>query len=361
MTASRQDKHLKPGSDFTRFCVFCGGAPRGRTNEHVVPLWLIELTGNPNRRVNLHTELTAPLKTKTFAFDQFQFPACGDCNGRFAHLEQRVEPIMRAILQNGYLDECDWDVLLSWFDKVRVGLWLSKYFLGKNSLGLKPRFQIAQRIDIRDRAILLFRRKSDSQGLTFGGTFLPSFDCSPTSFALFVNNYMFVNLTSTDLCSHRLGFPSFQPIADQGDRIVGKQRLGIKRVISPVLRGVPHIRGTGIYQPIYHGLLTGLEDRTQVVDEYVSTNSLDEERGIGGVFLQKNGKAARYPGGKSNAWLPPSQLTNRELVRIAHSAVYQHQIAEMQGAVRIGSAEQKKSLRELISGCRKALKTLLEC
>jgi hypothetical protein len=32
-----------------KICVFCGEKPKSRNSEHVIPQWLIELTGNPKR------------------------------------------------------------------------------------------------------------------------------------------------------------------------------------------------------------------------------------------------------------------------------------------------------------------------
>ena len=36
-----------------RKCVFCGGTPDNKTKEHVLPMWLIEATGDPKEPVNL--------------------------------------------------------------------------------------------------------------------------------------------------------------------------------------------------------------------------------------------------------------------------------------------------------------------
>jgi hypothetical protein len=238
-----------------KVCVFCGESRREKTKEHVLPLWLIRLTGDPNRQANFHVDFSAKAKVKKFAFDQFTFPACGVCNEGFARMEALAEPIMRTILADQPLSEADWDLLLAWFDKVRVGLWLSKYLLSKNAFGIKPNFHIAQRIDRRDRALIVFRRESAVQTLTILGTFLPCFDFSPTSVALIVNNYLFVNLTGIDLCSHRLGFPSLKPFSEDKGRVEGALTLGTHRIISPILRNFPHAEGTGLYQPIYRDLL----------------------------------------------------------------------------------------------------------
>jgi hypothetical protein len=33
-----------------RFCIFCGKTLDGKTREHVLPYWLLEMTGDPTRR-----------------------------------------------------------------------------------------------------------------------------------------------------------------------------------------------------------------------------------------------------------------------------------------------------------------------
>jgi len=37
----------------TKYCVFCGKPPSDKNKEHVLPHWLIKMTGDPNRVVNL--------------------------------------------------------------------------------------------------------------------------------------------------------------------------------------------------------------------------------------------------------------------------------------------------------------------
>jgi hypothetical protein len=347
-------------SSLPKVCVFCGESPREKTKEHVLPLWLIRLTGDPNRQANFHVDFSAKAKTKKFAFDQFTFPACSFCNEDFARLEALAEPIMRMTLEEQALSEADWDLLLSWFDKVRVGLWLSKYLLNKNSFGIKPNFHIAQRINIRDRALIVFRRESTVQTLTILGTFLPSFDFSPTSVALIVNNYLFVNLTGIDLCSHRLGFPSLKPLSTEGGRVEGALTSGAHRIISPILRKFPHPEGTGLYQPIYSDLLKSAGAERALAEEYVTSNSIDQTRGIGGVFQQRLGQTRRYPAHKSTLWIPGKSLDNGRILRIAHTSVYEHQIEQMTSALQVSPREQKRFWKEQISGCRRVLRTMLK-
>jgi hypothetical protein len=323
-------------------------------------MWLIRLTGDPNRQANFHVDFAAKPKVRKFAFDQFTFPACSACNEGFARMEALAEPIMRMILAEQALSEADWDLLLSWFDKVRVGLWLSKYLLSKNSFGINPHFHIAQRLDVRDRALIVFRRESTVQTLTILGTFLPSFDFSPTSVALIVNNYLFVNLTGIDLCSHRLGFPSIKLLSTDGRRVEGALTSGTHRIISPILRSFPHPEGTGLYQPIYSDLLESARTKPALAEEYVTNNSIDQARGIGGVFQQQLGKAGRYPAHKSNLWIPDKSLDNDRILRIAHTSVYQHQIDQMTSALQISPPEQKRFWKDQISGCQRVLRTMLK-
>ena len=53
-------------------------------------MWLIRLTGDPNRQANIHVDFAAEAKVKRFAFDQFTLPACGACNAAFATMEARL-------------------------------------------------------------------------------------------------------------------------------------------------------------------------------------------------------------------------------------------------------------------------------
>ena len=44
-------KNTRVTIDQGKFCVFCGKPPDGKTREHVVPYWLLEMTGDPTRVV----------------------------------------------------------------------------------------------------------------------------------------------------------------------------------------------------------------------------------------------------------------------------------------------------------------------
>lgn len=59
-------------SEQHRSCVFCGMQPDSKTREHVLPRWLIEITGEPNRRAYLGRDWTdGTLKERRYSWSAF--------------------------------------------------------------------------------------------------------------------------------------------------------------------------------------------------------------------------------------------------------------------------------------------------
>ena len=54
-----------------KFCVFCGKKPENKNKEHIIPQWLIKLTGDPNRKINLGVDFTAFRKNGEFKLREF--------------------------------------------------------------------------------------------------------------------------------------------------------------------------------------------------------------------------------------------------------------------------------------------------
>jgi hypothetical protein len=120
-----------------KFCVFCGKLPQEKNKEHVLPRWLIALTGNPNRIGSFGIDFTKkPFSVRRFSFDSFTFPACSDCNAAFSLLEATAEPVVRKMLAFQPVNSSELIVLLDWLDKVRVGMWLGFFYLDKNFVGI---------------------------------------------------------------------------------------------------------------------------------------------------------------------------------------------------------------------------------
>ena len=241
-----------------RFCVFCGESPQDKNNEHVLPNWLIELTGDPNRvatfGVDFHRE---PIGLRKFPFDSLVFPACSVCNTRFGKLEEAVKPIFTRLLSSQPLASRDLILLLDWLDKVRVGLWLGYLYLDKNPMGIDPSFHIESRIGRLDRMVGIFRIEDAGVGLTFAGPEFKVYHLSPTCFALRVNGLALLNASGVSLCSQRLGFPYMQPLRiDEDHRLVVSPRVGSERIMNPVERVTPLPKTVSLYQPIFDHLLS---------------------------------------------------------------------------------------------------------
>jgi hypothetical protein len=110
-------------------CIFCGNPPSAKNKEHIIPKWLIELTGDPKREWYLGVKFGEPGKPpRVFSADQFQFPACESCNSRYSNLEGRARGCFVKLWDNKPLTAGEWDDLLDWFDKVRIGLFIGNTY-----------------------------------------------------------------------------------------------------------------------------------------------------------------------------------------------------------------------------------------
>jgi len=131
-----------------RFCIFCGKPPDEKTKEHILPQWLIALTGPPKRVVNFGVN---PLSGKQPRFDwsSFTFPACAVCNQRYSGLESSAKNIVEHLLEGTPVTGYDYIQLFDWLDKVRIGLWLGYFYLHQNPVRIQPSFHIISRIHYR--------------------------------------------------------------------------------------------------------------------------------------------------------------------------------------------------------------------
>src|SRR6516225_4462315 len=151
-----------------KFCVFCGQRPKDKNKEHVLPRWLIVLTGDPKRIAGFGPDFLNK-RAREFAFDELTFPACSKCNADFAALENGAEQVVRKLLAHQAVVPYELTLLLDWLDKVRVGMWLGYLYLDKNMVGIEPKFHIIQRLGLYDRMVGIIRVEKLSQGLRFIG------------------------------------------------------------------------------------------------------------------------------------------------------------------------------------------------
>jgi hypothetical protein len=289
-----------------KFCVFCGEAPQDKNKEHVLPNWLIEMTGNPKRVATFGIDFTKkPFAPRKFAFDSLVFPACSACNARFGKLEQSIKPIFEHLLANQPLGAGDLILLLDWLDKVRVGLWLGYLYLNKNLMGIEPNFHIESRIGLYDRMVSILRMEDASAGLTFIGPEFKTYQLSPTCFGLRVNELWFVNASGMTLCSQRLGFPYMQPVRVREDhQLEASPKLGSGRIMNPVERIASLPRAVALYQPIFR-LFCEREDRAEFLEnDWVRERTANIGIGYGKLFQQKSDSVQIYPDEESSNWVP---------------------------------------------------------
>jgi hypothetical protein len=274
-----------------KFCVFCGKKPATKSKEHIIPQWLIKLTGDSNRQVSIGPmwdSRTESLSIKQFAFDQFQFPACDDCNSRYSEFENKSKEIIISILDNASLSSDDFSILLNWLDKIRIGLWLAFNYLQNNLASVEPNYFIANRIGISDRAVFLYKSDHPKLGVNFLGTSVPAFQYHPVCFTIRINQYCFFNLATHFLISKNLGLPYAKSSTfTNGKEIKYSLVEGRNRIIYPLIRKMFSKQCTEIYQPIYSQ--TGIRQKYEnwYDNDFVRSISTDHPGGIGKVFISE--------------------------------------------------------------------------
>jgi len=304
-----------------RLCIFCGERPTSKTMEHVIPQWLINLTGDPKRKVFLGMNLSSKQEIR-FSFDSLKFPACDSCNNRFSGLEGEVKEIVIKLLSQQPLTADSFHILLSWFDKVRVGL-----FLGLNTLKgdiIEPNYYIESRTNKSDRMVLIYKTSNKSQGINVLGVNSPLFSRFPSFMGIRINNYYFLNIATFFLFSRRLGLPHPKEVIYLEERKQFQFTItkGEEFIRIPIIRRF-HNRGcTEIYQPIHP---TGEAIRNNkghiYINEYVN-EYLDIPTGIGRILISKNNKRIeRYPNVPSKMWIPDKCFSAEELLAMCHKDI----------------------------------------
>jgi hypothetical protein len=295
-----------------KFCVFCGNKPQNKNNEHVLPRWLIESTGDPKREVGLgHDKKKKGFPIRSFSFDQFKFPSCSACNEEFSDLETHAKSIIEKIMLLDNLTAEELSVLLDWFDKLRIGIWLGYFYLDKNWAGISPNYYINQRMSEADRLLCIYRAQSDRKCLSFFGCETISFYHAPCCFALRINNFYFFNMSYSLLFSRRMGLPYASEVFWVPDKqdpenhlTVARGTGGRERVMTPLLKKQFHIQGTELYQPMFPSLMQQENASTFYDTDYVHKMSMNWEKGVGNIFKQDGSMLSEYPHKPVRDWLP---------------------------------------------------------
>lgn len=329
-----------------KFCVFCGQAPEEKNREHVIPRWLIEMTGDPKRIARFGVTFQKPFRSREFSFDALVFPACSSCNSRFGALEERIKPLLPKLLSCAPISSNDLISLLDWLDKIRVGLWLGYLYLDKNPLGITPTFHIESRLGRSDRMVSIVRADHQVEGVTFLGPMFKGYHLSPTCFAIRINALWLVNAAGVSLCSQRLGFPYLEPLQIREDhKLETHLKHGTERIMTPVERRLPVPRSVSIYQPIFRAFIDAKHDEF-LQGEWLKARIADRELGYGRLFVQRRNLVQMYPEGASELWVPPETWHRSDV--LGKLSVYVHRrIHEdyMDGLRLVRSKQQRKEMR----------------
>ena len=340
-----------------KVCIFCGERPESKNLEHVLPRWLIELTGNPKRRARFGYRRSVegrPVE-RSFAFDAFKFPSCTECNQRFGELEAGAKVVVHKMMSEDCLAESELSTLLDWFDKVRIGLWLGYLYLDENPLGISPHFHVARRMRQHDRMIAIFRADGNTKNLTFVGCDSPAFAQTPSCFSLSINNLVFFNVSHPYLLARRMGFPfPIESYMMEDGRLYCKLGEGRKRIMRPVLRKSISIEGTELYQPIFTGSITceGDEKAKRLYGaKYVRDNCISWEEGIGRIYIKRDSGISACSRCPSTEWLPERTHKLADLLFEIQSLTLEWQLYIMNKllpSVKLLPEERKRGVIKLI-------------
>jgi hypothetical protein len=270
-----------------KFCVFCGNKPQQKNVEHVIPRWLIELTGNPKREAlfgPFWNDKEEQLEIAKFPFDQFGFPACEECNNKFSSLEAEAKRVVETLLEGLPLLANDFSILLTWLDKVRIGIWLGAYYLHREVSDIEPHMFIGDRIDKTDRLVFIYKSNSTIKRLTFLGTMTPAYQYVPCCFTLLVNNFAFFNASADFLISKHLGLPYPKKVSwEEWPKQVFLLVPGKEHVSLPLIRSKFDSHCTQIYQPMFAREAVRNASLDWYKTDYVKSMAADVSNGIGFV------------------------------------------------------------------------------
>jgi hypothetical protein len=279
-----------------KFCVFCGGPPASKTREHVVPYWLLEMTGDPLRVVPFGTNYAKGKKTIEYSWSNFVAPACDACNNRYASMEARIKPIVDALHWRQALTVADYIELLDWLDKIRVGVWLLRHLIEKHPIEITPNFHIDTRIGQKDRMLAVYAFESDNKGINLFGADSLIFNEMPSCFGLRINDILLFNVSADFFCSEGCGMPypesmHLQMGGDEDGRMVLQDFRYPDAVGNPLTRLKLFKPVVWLYQPIklptfdpvFQG---GFFGHTNSFDSRIAARTLEGSKRLGALFRQ---------------------------------------------------------------------------
>jgi hypothetical protein len=273
----------------TKKCVFCGAplVKAARTKEHILPIWLLKMTGDLDRQFRVGSDLQTGEEWIRPA-SSLIFPACASCNQKYGRrLEKQAALIINAIQDGRPITVSNAYRLLDWLDKVRIGLWLGTLMLQKEK-DFTPRFNIDTRLGRKDRvAVIAVDPDDNTLRLNFGGTDNNLFRFSQCAIYLRINNIRIISISADFLLTRETGLPHAQDrylLAGMPPGFIGYNLVPGSYTLSQDWGAFTRLGGVVLAQPIID---TRFGDRNQSLNLYVNSRVLKHTknsirmRGIG--------------------------------------------------------------------------------
>jgi hypothetical protein len=295
-----------------RLCVFCGQRPAEKTREHILPEWLLEMTGDPTRTavMGFNPDTGMPI---VFAWSALTMPACDACNNRYSKLEDATKPVVRKILKREMTTASEVDVLLDWLDKVRICIWLHQVILQKRVGVIDPKLCVDNRIRLKDRMIAVYALPGLHNGLNAIGIETLVFQHQPSCFALRINDVVLLNASADYVFAARCGF--LAPL--KRERILDGESAGTVRYSDWQLN--PEIR-----HPI---LEFELPPPDWLAVQPIVT--LEGQSAVGQILEQRSGHVETF---SQAAAATTINNAAQERLRSVAAATFRYQVALMRGA-----------------------------
>lgn len=245
------------------------------------------MTGVHSKDTSVGTDW-ATGKEIVFPAKNYTFPACDACNNHFASLEGTVQGIVQRLSEDADVSGGDLEVLLDWFDKIRIGTWLGISYMNKPSIKLPPNYYINDRVGIKDRYLSITNTYLPDKTLNWSGANTMTFMTSPTALALRINNLVFVNASTDFLVSKSVGFPFASWEIQTPESKIGHFMLspGTGKIKPDCFKCKPYILSHIVRQPIFKAAREISPDL--YTNNHVQNHSYDSNTGIGKLFIQKN-------------------------------------------------------------------------
>ena len=270
-------------------CVFCGKSPENKNKEHILPQWLLGLTGNPNRIVTfgINYETGKPI---SFSWKSFTVPSCTACNEKFSDFEGKIKSIIEKLQSKQNLTGNETIKLLDWFDKVRIGLWHNYYYIEKNKAGISPRMFINSRIGKKDRFLQVHFLQSEKpqKGLNAFGVESLAFQYNPSCLALRINSLLIINGSNDFVISKNCGFPYPKKIVPKDNEGLEFSDWEYNRTTHTDIQQIEIYKGVlTLMQPIHSEIRYNTNFFT---DSYLIENTIGTKSQIGTLFRIQNNK-----------------------------------------------------------------------